>query len=130
MDIRTIRTPGLGDATYVLTHRGLAIVVDPQRDIDRFLIAAREADAEIQFVLETHVHNDYVSGGRALADPRTPAAAGWRRCRVRARASARVQYGSVHRLAQLPDDLGLFPTHGEGSFCVATAAGRTTSTIG
>src|SRR6266508_6590652 len=67
MDIRTIRTPGLGDATYVLTHRGLAIVVDPQRDIDRFLIAAGEAGAEIQFVLETHVHNDYVSGGHALA---------------------------------------------------------------
>src|SRR5688500_8139717 len=67
MDIRTIRTPGLGDASYVLAHQGLAIVVDPQRDIDRFLNAAREANAEIQFVLETHVHNDYISGSRALA---------------------------------------------------------------
>ena len=66
-NIRTIRTPGLGDATYMLSHRGLAIVVDPQRDIDRFLEAAGARDAEIRFVLETHVHNDYISGGRALA---------------------------------------------------------------
>ena len=67
MQIRTLRTPGLGDATYMLSHGGLAIVVDPQRDIDRFLEAAAADDAEIRFVLETHVHNDYVSGGRALA---------------------------------------------------------------
>src|SRR5919204_4462952 len=67
MDIRPIRTPGLGDTTYLLSHQGLAIVVDPQRDLERFLQAARDLGAEIRFVLETHVHNDYVSGGRALA---------------------------------------------------------------
>jgi hypothetical protein len=36
MEIDSIRTPGLGDATYLLSHNGLGVVVDPQRDIDRF----------------------------------------------------------------------------------------------
>ena len=43
---------------------------------------------------------------------------------------ARLQYISVNRLAELPDDVGLYPTHGEGSFCTATGAGKSTSTIG
>ena len=52
MHIQTLRTPGLGDATYVLTHQDLAIVVDPQRDIERFWDAAREAGADVRFVLD------------------------------------------------------------------------------
>jgi hydroxyacylglutathione hydrolase len=197
MHISTLRTPGLGDTTYLLSHAGVAIVVDPQRDVERFLEAAHEAGAEIRFVLETHVHNDYVSGGRILAGEAgarllLPAGAGvafehtpafhledvpadaglvirpihtpghtpehvsylvlleGRPVAVfsggsllvgsagrtdllgepRARQLARLQYGSVHRLAQLPDGVGLFPTHGEGSFCAVSGAGRTSSTIG
>ncbi len=65
MQIEAIRTPSLGDTTYVLTHEESAIVVDPQRDIHRFLSAA--SGLAITHVLETHVHNDYVSGGRDLA---------------------------------------------------------------
>jgi hydroxyacylglutathione hydrolase len=196
VDIRTIRTPGLGDATYLLIHGDRAVVVDPQRDIGRFLEPAERAGASIRFVLETHLHNDYVSGGRTLAAETgaelvLPAAAGaafrytpafhledlgdgdlavrpihtpghtpehtsyliivggepvaifsggsllvgsagrpdllgWER----ADSLARLQYRSVHRLAGLPDEVGLFPTHGEGSFCTASGAGRTTSTIG
>jgi rhodanese-related sulfurtransferase len=49
---------------------------------------------------------------------------------ARARILASLQYQSVHRLAALPDEVSLFPTHGEGSFCTASGAGRTTSTIG
>ncbi|MCC7106345.1 MAG: MBL fold metallo-hydrolase, partial [Chloroflexi bacterium] len=41
-----------------------------------------------------------------------------------------LQYGSVQRLAALPDEVGLYPTHGEGSFCAASGAGRSVSTIG
>jgi rhodanese-related sulfurtransferase len=40
-----------------------------------------------------------------------------------------LQWGSLQRLARLPDATGVFPTHGEGSFCTASGAGRTTSTI-
>jgi rhodanese-related sulfurtransferase len=48
----------------------------------------------------------------------------------RADSLARLQYLSVNRLAKLPDHIGLYPTHGEGSFCTVSGAGRTTSTIG
>ena len=65
--IETIRTEGLGDSTHILTFDRLALVVDPQRDYDRFESVMAAADAELRFVLETHVHNDYVSGGNDLA---------------------------------------------------------------
>ncbi len=66
-EVVTIATPGLGDRSY-LVHDGQAgIIVDAQRDIDRFLAAADEAKVQITHVLETHIHNDYVTGGYALA---------------------------------------------------------------
>ncbi len=48
----------------------------------------------------------------------------------RAEALARLQYQSVHRLADLPDPVGLYPTHGEGSFCTTSEGSGHTSTIG
>ena len=67
MEIQTFRTPGLGDTSYLLTHEGRGVLVDPQRDIDRFLDAAAAQDVELRFVLETHLHNDYVSGAPQAA---------------------------------------------------------------
>lgn len=194
MEVVSIRTPGLGDATYLAVHDGHAVVVDPQRDIARFVEAL--GDAEAAFVFETHLHNDYVSGGRELAAATgaelvlpAAAAAAYRHTPAfhteelragpftvtplhtpghtpehtsylvavdgeeaalfsggsllvgsagrpdllgeeRADTLARLQYISVNRLAALPEETGLFPTHGEGSFCTATGAGRATSTIG
>jgi glyoxylase-like metal-dependent hydrolase (beta-lactamase superfamily II) len=69
--IITLETPSLGDRSYVVTDGTVAVVIDPQRDIDRVLAAAGEA--RITHVLETHMHNDYVSGGLELAQ-RTGAA--------------------------------------------------------
>ncbi|MET9336608.1 MBL fold metallo-hydrolase [Nonomuraea sp. NPDC003804] len=197
MEITSFRTPGLGDQTYLLSHEGRGVLVDPQRDIDRFLRAATERDVELRFVLETHLHNDYVSGaeqaalrtGAELVLP-AAAAAAYRHTPAfhledidggtgltirpvhtpghtpehtsylvlvdgepvavfsggsllvasagrpdllgpeRARTLARMQHHSLHRLAALPPGVGLYPTHGEGSFCTATGAGRLTSTIG
>jgi hydroxyacylglutathione hydrolase len=63
----TIATPGLGDRSYLAHDGSSGIVVDPQRDIGRFLAAADEAGVAITHVLETHIHNDYVTGGYALA---------------------------------------------------------------
>lgn len=65
--IRTIETPGLGDRSYLVHDGTLAFVVDPQRDIDRVLSAAAEDEVAITAIFETHVHNDYVSGGLALS---------------------------------------------------------------
>ena len=67
MELVSFRTPGLGDQTHLLIHEGRGILVDPQRDIDRFLAVAAERDLELRFVLETHLHNDYVSGGEQAA---------------------------------------------------------------
>ena len=66
-EIVTIETPGLGDRSYLVHDRSVAVVIDPQRDIDRMTGAAREAGVRITHVLETHIHNDYVTGGLALA---------------------------------------------------------------
>jgi glyoxylase-like metal-dependent hydrolase (beta-lactamase superfamily II) len=196
MQLTAIRTEGLGDTTYLLTHQGVAIVVDPQRDIDRFEAELVAAGADLRLVLETHVHNDYLSGGRSLADHTgaqlvMPAGAapvfrhrpafhmedldlgpivvrpihtpghtpehtsylilvegkgeavftggsllvgtagrtdllGW----DRAETLARLQHGSLRRLAELPDDTAVCPTHGAGSFCTVGTAGRLQSTIG
>ena len=41
-----------------------------------------------------------------------------------------LQFGSLQRLGLLPDEVGVYPTHGEGSFCSSSAAVGTTSTIG
>ncbi len=63
----TIETPELGDRSYLAHDGDEAVVVDPQRDIDRILAAASAAGVRITHVAETHLHNDYVSGGLELA---------------------------------------------------------------
>ncbi len=194
MQITSIRTPSLGDNTYIVEHAGNAVVVDPQRDLDRFL--THTEGLAVTHVLETHMHNDYISGGRDLARrtgadlvlpagsgaafPFVPAfhleemASGSLTIRPLhtpghtpehisyvvliddepaavftggsllvgaagrsdllgdeyARPLSLLQFGSIQRLGRLPDKTGVYPTHGEGSFCTASGAGRTTSTIG
>ena len=61
---------GLGHQSYFVVDEttGVAAVVDPRRDVDIYLHAARAADATITHVFETHVHNDYVSGAREIRD--------------------------------------------------------------
>ncbi|MBA2337526.1 MAG: MBL fold metallo-hydrolase [Acidimicrobiia bacterium] len=196
MELVTINTPGLGDNSYVVAHGGTAVVIDPQRDIERFLAAADDLGATVAMVCETHVHNDYVSGAPALADATgaelvLPAGSGAAfRFRPafhqediavhgltlrplhtpghtpehlsyllifddvpvgvfsggsllvgaagrtdllgsdRSESLARLQFGSIHRLASLPDAVALYPTHGSGSFCSASAVGGISSTIG
>jgi hydroxyacylglutathione hydrolase len=60
---------GLGHLSALVTddEAGVAAVVDPRRDVDIYLEAARAAGLRIVGVIETHLHNDYVSGGRELA---------------------------------------------------------------
>jgi hydroxyacylglutathione hydrolase len=62
MDIELFVTPGLGDASYLLASGGEAVLVDPQRDAWRFLEVAERRRWRVRHVLETHVHNDYLSG--------------------------------------------------------------------
>ena len=193
-------TPTLGDRSYLVHDGTVAFVVDPQRDIDRVLTLLDEHRVRLTHVLESHIHNDYVTGGWALARragaaylvnaedevsfDRTPVRDGevldiGDRMQVTAVATpghtfthlsyvltdtatgntvavfsggsllfgttgrpdllgpehtdelVRLQHGSAHRLAaMLPDDAQIYPTHGFGSFCSATQAEATASTIG
>lgn len=67
MDIAIIETSGLGDRSYLISQDDTAVVVDPQRDIDRVLTLADDRGVRITHVLETHLHNDYVTGGLELS---------------------------------------------------------------
>jgi len=63
---------GLGHASYLVADpdAGVAFLVDPDRNIDTYLGAAARLGVLITDSFETHVHNDYVSGSRALAELR------------------------------------------------------------
>ena len=67
IEILQVDTPSLGDRSYLATDGTVALVVDPQRDIDRVLALAGERGVRITHVFETHLHNDYLTGGLALA---------------------------------------------------------------
>ncbi len=67
IQIETLETSSLGDRSYLTTDGQVAVVVDPQRDIDRVLTLAEQRGVQITHVVETHVHNDYVTGGLELA---------------------------------------------------------------
>ena len=198
VEVIPIDTPALGDRSYLAHDGSVALVIDPQRDIDRVLVLAAARGVRITHVFETHLHNDYVTGGLALArltgaayhvsaaDPvafdRVPVrdrdvidvspvmsvqalatpghtfthlsyvlqAAGHAHAvfsggsllygstgrpdllgKVHARELAHAQYTSARRLAaELPEDADVYPTHGFGSFCSATQAQGTSSTVG
>jgi hydroxyacylglutathione hydrolase len=68
IEVLTVETPSLGDRSYLATDGEVAIVVDPQRDLDRVLDLIEARGLTVTHVLETHVHNDYVTGGAALAE--------------------------------------------------------------
>ncbi|MGK3954937.1 MBL fold metallo-hydrolase [Arthrobacter sp. R4] len=67
MDVVVIETRPLGDRSYLVHDGQVALVIDPQRDTDRVEAAAAEANVRITHVAETHLHNDYLTGGLILA---------------------------------------------------------------
>ncbi|MFJ1696858.1 rhodanese-like domain-containing protein [Streptomyces sp. NPDC087532] len=65
--VDTMETAGLGNRSYLAGGQRAAVVVDPPRDIDRVIAAAARRGVRIALVVETHLHNDYVTGGLELA---------------------------------------------------------------
>lgn len=195
--IEVVDTPDLGDRSYIIGLDGIAVVVDPQRDIDRVQAILDQHGWQVSHVVETHVHNDYVSGGLELArltgatyvvprghdydfdaaimgdgDEFTAGAMHWRVVHTPGHTPHHVSYaldvdgrnvavftggsllyGSVGRpdlispaatkglahdqwrsvrrlVTELDSDAAVFPTHGFGSFCSATATVGLESTIG
>ena len=67
MTTLVLDAPGLGDRSYLISDGEVGVVVDPQRDPFPYLQEAERLGVSITVVLETHIHNDYLSGGLALA---------------------------------------------------------------
>jgi len=107
----------LAHASYMLASDGEAVVVDPQRDVDIYLEAAKEHEVKIRHIFETHLHADFVSGHRELA-ARTGAT-----IYIGARAEARflhvdVQDGFELRVGRLRVDVLETPGHTLESICL------------
>lgn len=67
MIIEQIYTGCLAQGAYYIESNGEAAIIDPLREIDPYLQRARENNAEIKYILETHFHADFVSGHVTLA---------------------------------------------------------------
>lgn len=57
----------LAQASYFIGSEGVAAVIDPQRDVEMYVKEARDNGFEIRYVIETHLHADFVSGHSELA---------------------------------------------------------------
>ena len=67
--VEAIPAPELGNASFLVADpdHGVGIVIDPLRDIERYVHAASNLNIKLTHALDTHLHNDYVSGCRELA---------------------------------------------------------------
>ncbi|RAJ85688.1 glyoxylase-like metal-dependent hydrolase (beta-lactamase superfamily II) [Chitinophaga dinghuensis] len=67
MFVKQLYTNCLSEAAYFIESNGVAAVIDPLRDIEVYLDLAKERNAKIQYIFETHFHADFVSGHLELA---------------------------------------------------------------
>lgn len=107
----------LAHASYMFGSKGEAVVVDPQRDVEIYIEAAQKNGLTIRHIIETHLHADFVSGHRELAQ-RTGA-----KIYVGAAAGAKFEHVALHDGFVLPvGDLCLSaletPGHTPESICL------------
>ena len=62
MYIQQLYTGCLSEAAYYIESDGEAAIVDPLRDIETYINLAKERNAVIKYIFETHFHADFVSG--------------------------------------------------------------------
>ena len=67
MFIQQLYTGCLSEAAYYVESGGEAAIIDPLRDIDEYLLMAKDRKATIKYIFETHFHADFVSGHLDLA---------------------------------------------------------------
>ena len=67
MKFMRIETPQIAHYAYLITDGNEAALVDPRRDVEEYLIAARQLGAHIKYVIETHRQEDFVMGSANLA---------------------------------------------------------------
>jgi hydroxyacylglutathione hydrolase len=68
MTIDRFETPGLAQYSYIISSQGRSIVVDPNRDTDHYLRFLQERGLTLSSIVETHIHADFASGAKALAE--------------------------------------------------------------
>jgi glyoxylase-like metal-dependent hydrolase (beta-lactamase superfamily II)/3-mercaptopyruvate sulfurtransferase SseA len=97
MELKQFYLGCLAQASYLIGSDGEAAVIDPRRDVDEYLAEAAARGLRIKYVIETHLHADFVSGHRELS----------------ARAGAEIVFGKKagaafpHRAVQDGDELPL-----------------------
>ncbi len=62
MFIKQIYTACISEAAYYIESEGEVAIIDPLRDIDEYIALAKERNATIKYIFETHFHADFVSG--------------------------------------------------------------------
>jgi len=67
MFVQQLYTGCISEAAYYIESNGIAAIIDPLRDIDAYLQLAKQRNATIQYIFETHFHADFVSGHLDLA---------------------------------------------------------------
>ena len=117
MEIKRFYLGCLAHASYLVHDDGEAAVIDPQRDIDLYIEAARELGAQIRWVIETHLHADFVSGHLELASR-----AGATIC-IGAAAGALYEHRDLHDGDELPLGKATLraistPGHTEEGICI------------
>lgn len=67
--VEAVPAPELGNTSFVVadTDRGVGVVIDPFRDIERYLNLADDMHIQLTHAFDTHLHNDFVSGRGELA---------------------------------------------------------------
>ncbi len=68
MFIKQIYTGCLSESSYFIESNGIAAVIDPIRESDAYIALAKERNAQIKYVFETHFHADFISGHIELAE--------------------------------------------------------------
>lgn len=63
-----IKTPGIAHNAYILGSKGIAVVIDPRRDVDEYFQIARKNKLQIKYVLETHRQEDFVLGSDQIRE--------------------------------------------------------------
>ena len=61
MYIKQLYTSGLSEAAYYIESEGEAAIINPLRDIEEYLLLAKERQTVIRYIFETHFHADFVS---------------------------------------------------------------------
>ena len=67
MKIEQIYTGCLAQGAYYIESKGEVAIIDPLREINPYLKKAKQDDAKIKYIFETHFHADFVSGHVTLA---------------------------------------------------------------